>query len=448
MKGSGFTSATQIPTWINIGSYGGLVCSASAIVIAVLYTIVRRYGTTRQLVRTSICFFISALFFVPAIVWFHVRFSASHAPSPTLLDVYGLAYIILCGWVLPLGILLWHCLTALPRNKPHLPGTQNLKERSVAPETLQQIPRYQSGVLAPFAFGEDTPWGWLEYLNGNFQGQRLALKRVVVSIGRDEDCDIWLDDDMVSRHHAELAWDRECVYLTDCTSLNGTKLDQKPISGSILIQPGDHITIGDAQFSFYPDERAQAPAELDDPLARHTWRSTQDLLTGSQVIPTVAADDGLPFTEHDMSRQPVANTEGQLVPDYLPGGYLVIREGAAMGARIPLDQPVVKVGRAVECRVVIDDASLAPIHAQFLRQADGDYVQDLSGMDATQVNEQSAQMPHKLKPGDVISLGNIQLAYMLNQVMPSVSLTTSGFLKSMSGPVPLRLPSRPKAKEI
>src|SRR5215472_3248128 len=91
------------------------------------------------------------------------------------------------------------------------------------------LPRRQPGVPAPFVYSADHPWGWLVYRNGKFTGQELALNRSIASIGREEDNEVWLDDDTISRYHAELAWDKGRVYVTDKGSLNGVLLNKQRI---------------------------------------------------------------------------------------------------------------------------------------------------------------------------------------------------------------------------
>src|SRR5207244_10279320 len=142
--------------------------------------------------------------------------------------------------------------------------------RSDAAKALN-LPRRQSGEDAPYVFGEDIPWGWLEHRGGRFQGQRLALKRTVITIGRGEDNDIWLDDDMASRHHAELIWDQGQIYLTDCESLNGVLLNKRPVRGTSLVESDDVLQIGTHRFVFVLAEQKNVLVAQDDPLTRHTW---------------------------------------------------------------------------------------------------------------------------------------------------------------------------------
>jgi pSer/pThr/pTyr-binding forkhead associated (FHA) protein len=145
-------------------------------------------------------------------------------------------------------------------------------------------PRYVSGVMPPFVFGAENPWGWLEYCSGNFQGQRLALKRAIITLGRAEDSDIWLDDDMASRRHAEVAWEKSVAYLTDCDSLNSTRLNGRRVRGSVPLSSGDIIEIGTHRFLFLLAEQKTATTDQYDPLVNHQWRSSFELQESRETM--------------------------------------------------------------------------------------------------------------------------------------------------------------------
>jgi len=297
----------DFPIWFNAGWYGGLTCCMLAIATNVLYSALRRRGRTRQLASVTVICVISALLLFPAIIWFNSRFNAQRA----LLSVYEvvgiLLYIALCGWVVPLGITGFYCLFALPRSSTTTALSLASMQHST---TTYRPPRYQPGVEVPFVFSKDTPWGWLEYYSGSFHGQRLALKRAIATLGRDEQCDIWLDDDMASRHHAELAWDNGRVYLTDCESLNGVLLNKRPVRGTALLESNDLLQIGTHRFVFVLAEQKDVPSAEDDPLNRHTWRSTQDLQTGvSQPVPLIGNSK-----EVDTTSPPVSTVAPPVLP--------------------------------------------------------------------------------------------------------------------------------------
>ncbi len=413
---------------------------------------------------------VSVLLLIPALIWFDLRFIVKHALLPTLETDGLLVYIVLCGWALPISVTCLYCFSASPRVSTNSTPHQKHATREQTTTALHPL-RYQSGVQAPFVFGEDAAWAWLEYGNGNFQGQRLALKRAVAMIGRDEECDIWLDDDMASRHHAEVAWDQGRACLTDCGSMNGMSLNGHRVRGTVQMYSNDLIEIGAMRFIFILAEQKETPSALDDdPLSKHTWRSSLDLqadsLDASEVAPTVDAGlntrDILPVTrpggmppgelQQDLFHDNLINA-GMIQhdqPSPLPtvvSGTLYVQDGELAGRHFILDRPVLTVGRGSECGIVINDVSISRLHIQFLHQADGDYIQDMGSSNGTLVNDEPLHTTQLLKRGDVVCLGNIHLFYTVPQAMGTSDLLptfSSPSLRSIGGPTPLKLPSRMK----
>ena len=462
-----------------------------AIALNALYTTLRKRGTTRQLAGAIVTCVISALLLLPAIIWYNVRFSTVQAATSVVEVTLALVYVALWGWVLPLGVTTGYCLFAEPRDsntsaripRSHRKGTTH----GNAVVGGASLPRRQPGVPAPFVFGEDMPWGWLEHRAGRFQGQRLALNRAVVSIGREEDNDIWLDDETSSRYHAELAWDAEQAYITDCDSLNGVLLNGRRIRGTLVIKSGDLLEIGAHRFLFEMAERPSPQSEQDDLLLHHRRRpsvtldgvdsDTPDQFTrtpsSASAFPTKPLEQKDDFEFDSLKVSSVAHqlppsTPGEIEvapgafdaweetgrldpvapprPDR-PGGLCVICNGELVGRSFLLDRPVITVGRASESDIIIYDISISRRHAQFLRQANGDYVQDLASRNGTKVNDERLTAPRLLQRGDIICLGIIRLEYTLIPEAQTASippLSPPPLARPISGPVPLRLPSKRK----
>jgi hypothetical protein len=77
---------------------------------------------------------------------------------------------------------------------------------------------------------------------------------------------------------------------------------------------------------------------------------------------------------------------------------------------VPLDQPIINIGRRRDNQIILDDVTVSRAHAQ-LRLRFGKYmVYDLGSHSGTLVNGQRIQ-ECVLQPGDVITLGNVQLIY-------------------------------------
>ena len=88
-------------------------------------------------------------------------------------------------------------------------------------------------------------------------------------IGRASQCDIFIHDGRASRKHCEVGHDRDknAYYLRDLNSYNGTYLNEKKVSFSLL-RAGDKIRIGKTSFTFSleaqdgedPSDRVSTPA--------------------------------------------------------------------------------------------------------------------------------------------------------------------------------------------
>jgi len=106
--------------------------------------------------------------------------------------------------------------------------------------------------------------------------------------------------------------------------------------------------------------------------------------------------------------------------------YLVIvREGSSSLFHFP-HQGVVTVGRAPECDLAIDDASMSRRHARFVVSESGLHLQDLESRNGTRVNGEAIEGARSLLAGDVVTLGLVTL--VLSQERGSRS--TRGMLEA------------------
>ena len=80
-------------------------------------------------------------------------------------------------------------------------------------------------------------------------GARYALDSDVVSVGRDPDSDIFLDDITVSRRHAEVARDGARYSIRDVGSLNGTYVNRRLVDQGELNE-GDEVQVGKFKLVF------------------------------------------------------------------------------------------------------------------------------------------------------------------------------------------------------
>jgi len=71
-----------------------------------------------------------------------------------------------------------------------------------------------------------------------------------LTIGRNQNNTIILDDPFVSYEHACISRSRQNYVLTDLNSTNGTLVNGSKIQGDIILNPGDEIRMGVVTFRF------------------------------------------------------------------------------------------------------------------------------------------------------------------------------------------------------
>lgn len=85
---------------------------------------------------------------------------------------------------------------------------------------------------------------------GAVSGSRYLLDEEKVSVGRDPNADILLDDSTVSRAHAVFYRQDGAFHITDAGSLNGTYVNRERVD-DIELHDGDEIMIGKFRFVFF-----------------------------------------------------------------------------------------------------------------------------------------------------------------------------------------------------
>ncbi len=104
--------------------------------------------------------------------------------------------------------------------------------------------------------GKETPV--LIAQAGPLKGQRWTLTQPIL-IGRETTCEVVILDRMVSRFHARLSPGPKGTVLEDLDSKNGTHCNGNPVSGPVVLQDGDVVSIALAQQFMYLTSDATVP---------------------------------------------------------------------------------------------------------------------------------------------------------------------------------------------
>ncbi len=92
-------------------------------------------------------------------------------------------------------------------------------------------------------------------IRGDFIGQVYELEKDVIMIGRSDDADLVISDISISRKHAMTVRKADGFYLSDLGSTNGSWVNKVPARGSVKLEEGDKVTLGEVVFKFsFQDE--------------------------------------------------------------------------------------------------------------------------------------------------------------------------------------------------
>ncbi len=131
----------------------------------------------------------------------------------------------------------------------------------------------------------------LKVFGGKHAGQIIPLNRRKFLIGREQDCQLRPNSEMVSRHHCVFSVDDFSVRLRDLGSTNGTLVNGERIRKETVLAEGDRILIGNLDFLLVIRAGVVVP-ESDSavlPTAIVSAIDTQVTTPGLPVSPGVAS---------------------------------------------------------------------------------------------------------------------------------------------------------------
>jgi len=156
----------------------------------------------------------------------------------------------------------------------------------------------------------------LKVTSGKQAGNTIPLPEGKFLIGREEDCHLRPNSDLVSRHHCVFTVDEYAVRIRDLGSTNGTLVNGERIRGGAVLKPGDRVSIGKLDFEMV----------ITDPSTENT---ASNLSIDSQTQSPVKMD---PAAEEPQTGEETAPAEtGQVIA----GG----EEAAEAGEQAPPEEP-------------------------------------------------------------------------------------------------------------
>ena len=151
----------------------------------------------------------------------------------------------------------------------------------------------------------------IQILEGLERGRVFESLETPVTIGREDDNSIQLNDERVSRFHSKIQEDGDRIILTDLDSTNGTRVNGRPIQLRVL-RPGDQVAIGRCLLIY--GSRAEIAEFLGtaDPLRMLDTTPELGTASGATLNLPLPADDDLELIEFFPGGPP--ELPGQLTP--------------------------------------------------------------------------------------------------------------------------------------
>ena len=151
---------------------------------------------------------------------------------------------------------------------------------------------YNSYVTTHSTPGRDRGGPYLTVTINHTEVQRRPLPEGPLTIGRSLDCELWIEDPLLSRHHCKLepALEGDGYVVIDLNSRNGTFVNARRVKEREPLNDRDVITIGRAHVTFhkqgYCPPRPQGVEEaLKMPVNRAAMHR-QSGSTSSRALPT------------------------------------------------------------------------------------------------------------------------------------------------------------------
>ncbi len=209
-------------------------------------------------------------------------------------------------------------------------------------------------------------------------------------IGRGSECEIAIDDALLSRRHVRISMNAGAgtLVLQDLGSANGTYVNGVRV-GDTTLMPGDELRIGSRRFIVVGPLREAAPGEGEEDVT---------MLAMDATVATVEA-----VTEDLDSRT-------ELISATTLPAWLSEQTDFGGAGDWPLSAPECCIGRTDDNDIVIRDGSVSRTHARLRVEGDGWRIQDAGSSNGVVVNGARVQST-VLQPGDVVELGRAVLTY-------------------------------------
>ncbi|GAB4148229.1 MAG: hypothetical protein Tsb009_21860 [Planctomycetaceae bacterium] len=171
--------------------------------------------------------------------------------------------------------------------------------------------------------------------SGKHTGKRLSLSEKVIVIGRDENCQIRLNSEDVSRKHCRMEISPDGITVRDLGSRNGTFVNELAVVEETKLSPGDQLRVGPLILEVPRGRKAAAktappPSETsDDDIASWLNASEDEATADSGDSTIILKRDSLPPAQKQTDTEAKDNDTEQPAPQKPRKNFKSIAEEAA-----------------------------------------------------------------------------------------------------------------------
>ena len=224
--------------------------------------------------------------------------------------------------------------------------------------------------------------------------KEYPIMKESVTIGRNKDNTINIDNLAVSGYHARIDKAGSDFILTDLQSTNGTFINDRKIT-SHKLSHGDNIIIGKHVLLFVATEKGKAeksPEQLDMDKTMMLNTAKQKELLSKQEEPS------------SLSAKPVEKI-----------GVISFIDGSGMG-EIELTKKLTKIGKAETSEIKLGGMLMAPTSATISKRPNGYTISFTGGMTKLKVNNKVVKDNVQLNDFDTIELGAFKFQFFQKEM--------------------------------
>lgn len=178
----------------------------------------------------------------------------------------------------------------------------------------------------------------LKVLEGRQQGKAIPLNVKQFLIGREQDCHLRPNSDLISRHHCVFTVDDFTVRIRDLGSTNGTFVNGERIQGQVILKAGDHVSVGKLAFEMVVRAKAEVAATKGPRSADSETASS--IFSQAEALPSPESSDTAALNAGDTIEFPVAqpDEDTSVLPTFPQAPAALPPAGAPQAGYMPAAQ--------------------------------------------------------------------------------------------------------------